>query len=183
MQMLIGFIMNKVAPLNRVSWTRSTGDTCNLIPSYSAKPAFESFKADNSGGEPVPSYWLMSIAFFIGYSITNALDNLMTPAQPSADPTGVEKRNTHSVFVIVATCIFAFTVLGIRFTTMRGCEGRGVLGLVISLLSAGIAAVIGYNVYALSKKCGARSSDLFGILSQILPPSTTTANPIVCSSD
>jgi len=183
MQMVIGFIMNKVAPLNRVSWTRSTGDTCNLIPTYLAKPVFESFKVDNSGGEPVPSYWLMSIAFFIGYSITNAVDNLMTPAQPSADPTGVEKRNTHSIFVIVATCAFAIALLGIRFTTMRGCEGRGILGIVLSLLSAAIAAVIGYSVYALSKKCGARSSDLFGILSQILPPSATTANPIVCSSD
>jgi hypothetical protein len=125
----------------------------------------------------------MSIAFFIGYAITNAIDNLMTPAQPSADQNGVEKRNTHSIFVIVATCIFTIGLLGIRFTMMRGCEGRGTLGVVLSLLSAGIAGLIGYSVYGMSKKCGARSSDLFGILSQILPVSATTANPIVCSSE
>jgi hypothetical protein len=125
----------------------------------------------------------MSIAFFIGYSITNAVDNLLTPAQPSSDSAGVEQRNTKSVFVIVATVLFAFSMLFVRFKLMSGCEGRGLLGICLSLISAVGAASIGYGIYNVSKLCGARSSDLFGILSQILPPSATTVNPIVCSSD
>lgn len=183
MQTALGFILNKVAPMQRVSWTRSTGDTCNLIPSPGGKPTITAYKSDNSGGESVPSYWLMSLAFFIGYSIMNALDNLMTPAQPSSDQAGVEKRNTQSVFVIVSTCVFSLLILAVRFGLMRSCEGRGTLGIGLSLLSAAVAGYIGVQVYILSKKCGARSSDLFGILSQIIPAGSSTPNPIVCSSD
>ena len=183
MQTALGFILSKVAPMQRVSWTRSTGDVCNLIPPLGGKPTITAYKSDNSGGEPVPSYWLMSLAFFIGYAIMNAVDNLMTPAQPSSDQMGVEKRNTQSVFVIVSTCIFSLIILAVRFGLMRSCEGRGALGIVLSLLSAALAGYIGVQVYVLSKKCGARSSDLFGILSQIIPPGSSTPNPIVCSSD
>jgi len=183
MQMILGNIFPRIMPLGNFSWTRSTGDTCNLIPSYKPQSIIDSFKTDSSSKESVPSYWLMSVAFFIGYSITNALDNLMTPAQPSADSAGVEKRSTQSIFVIIAVSVFTFIVLGTRFMLMHGCEGRGTLGIVFSLITAGGAGYIGSQIYALSKKCGARSSDLFGILSQILPASSTTKNPIVCTSD
>ena len=49
------------------------------------------------------------------------------------------------------------------------------------LVTAG-AAGIGYGMYNFSRKCGARSSDLFGVLSQILPPSATSPHPVVCSA-
>lgn len=183
MQKVLGSIFPRVLPTGNISWTRSTGDTCNLIPSYKPLSILDSFKTDGASKESIPSYWLMSVAFFIGYSITNAIDNLMTPAQPSADSAGVEKRSTQSIFVIAAVSVFAFIILATRFIFMHGCEGRGNLGIIVSLLAAGGAGYIGSEVYALSKKCGARSSDLFGILSQILPASSTTKNPIVCSSD
>jgi len=65
---------------------------------------------------------------------------------------------------------------------MSGCEGRGSIGIFDSLLAATGAAAIGYGMYEFSRKCGARSSDLFGVLSQILPVSATSSNPTVCLS-
>ena len=52
----------------------------------------------------------------------------------------------------------------------------------MNALNAG-AAGIGYGMYNLSRKCGARSSDLFGVLSQILPPSATSPHPVVCTAN
>lgn len=163
------------------SWSRSTGDTCDIVSSYQAKRA--EFYLKPSGTEAVPSFWLMSLAFFIGYSLTNAVDNLTAPAQPSSDENGHEKRTTQSVIVIVSTLVFALIVLYMRFTYMRGCEGRGTLGILLSVISSLGAMVIGYGTYTLSKQCGARSSDLFGIMSQIIPVAATTSNPIVCASE
>jgi hypothetical protein len=182
LQTILGFLLKRFAPDNSASWTRSTGDTCDLVSSYSPKK-LEFYVRPNASGESVPSYWLMSLAFFVGYSLTNAIDNLTTPAQPSSDENGHEKRSTQSVFVIIATVLFATLLLFVRFWYMRGCEGRGWLGILLSLGCATGAGVIGYSVYSLSKQCGARSSDLFGIMSQILPPAATTKNPIVCASE
>jgi len=69
-----------------------------------------------------------------------------------------------------------------RLYFMRSCEGIHWGGLLLSLLGATGAAGIGYGMYNLSRKCGARSSDLFGVLSQILPPSATSPHPVVCSA-
>jgi hypothetical protein len=182
LQGILGFLLRRFVPDQSASWTRSTGDTCDIVSSYQQKK-LEFYVKSSSSGESVPSYWLMSLAFFIGYSLTNAIDNLMTPAQPSSDTQGVEKRSTQSIFVIVATVLFAFILFFIRFSYMRGCEGRGWLGILLSIGCAIGAASIGTSVYKLSKQCGARSSDLFGIMSQILPAAATTSNPIVCASD
>lgn len=184
LQGILGFILRRFFPDQVASWTRSTGDTCDIVSSYQAKKLefYVKPKLDASS-ESVPSYWLMSLAFFIGYSLTNAVDNLTTPAQPSSDEHGHEKRTTQSVFVIAATVLFAILLLYVRFTYMRGCEGRGFLGILLSIVCGVGAGLIGYGTYSLSKKCGARSSDLFGIMSQILPAAATTSNPIVCASD
>ena len=184
MQTVLGFIMAAWFSNYKASWTRSTGDTCDIISSGSSKKLFETLRSSaDATAESVPSYWLMSLAFFIGYSLTNAVDNLMTPAQPSSDTTGHEKRSTQAMFIIIATVIFTVGVLIIRFWYMRGCEGRGWIGSMLSLMCAVIAGYIGNGVYSLSKKCGARSSDLFGIMSQILPVASTRSNPIVCAAE
>ena len=184
MQTVLGFIMGSWFPNHRASWTRSTGDTCDIISSNTSKKIFEYIKSSTDAtAESVPSYWLTSLAFFIGYALTNAVDNLITPAQPSSDENGHEKRSTQSMFVIIATCIFAVGLLFIRFWYMRGCEGRGWVGIMLSSICAVIAGYIGNLVYSLSKQCGARSSDLFGIMSQILPAASTTSNPVVCAAE
>ena len=184
LQLLLGWLLLKFAPGQKISWTRSTGDTCNLIPDHSPGKQLSYYDANNeSAVQSVPSYWLMSVAFFIGYAISNGVDSLLAPAQPNADPSNQEKRHSHAIYVIAATSVLSAIVLALRFTTMRGCEGRGLLGIVLSVVAAGGAASIGYGMYTVSKQCGSRASDLFGILSQILPAAATAPHPVVCTSD
>lgn len=184
LQTVLGWILRSVAPNNHVSWTRSTSDICNIINTTDHKKQTLSYYDSNAAdAQSVPSYWLMSISFFIGYSISNAVDSLLAPAQPNADPANLEKRNSHAIYVIVASSVLSLILLGVRFTSMRGCEGRGTMGIVISLIAATSAAYLGWGMYNVSKRCGSRASDLFGILSQILPSSATTPHPIVCAAE
>jgi hypothetical protein len=183
LQSLIGFVMNWLYPTS-ISWKRSTGDTCDLIPGHEQSKLRRYAEYDKSLGDAtsVPSFWLMSVAFFIGYTISNAVDTLMAPAAPSGNEDGREKRNTQAVFILVASVVFSVVLLIARVSYMSSCEGRGTTGLVLSTVSATGAATIGYGLYIFSKSCGARSSDLFGVLSQILPASATSPNPIVCAA-
>jgi hypothetical protein len=153
-----------------------------MIPSAKQETLTYFDKNALTGGS-VPSYWLMQVCFFIGYCISNAVDSLLTPAAQGSSNVNHEKRNTHAILVIVTTVIFSVLVLGMRLYFMRTCEGTSVGGLVLSLVGATGAAGIGYGMYDLSRKCGARSSDLFGVLSQILPQSATSPHPIVCAAN
>ena len=245
MQMVIGGTMPFFFPKS-IFWKRISSDTCNIIPQFSESGglSLSQFKGPETDGS-LPSYWLMAMAFFIGYSISNAVDSLLTPEEPGANEMNHEKRN-HQAGIVITTCIiFAIFILAGRFYFMPGCEGiqsgagilgislaifgiilvavlavlptiltvsivgliilpvilivnrmgpeseyskgaaaalLGSLGLFLSLLSATGAAGIGYGTYYASKQCGARSSDLFGILSQILPPSATGPRPVVCTA-
>jgi hypothetical protein len=181
LQSLIAWASNMIWP-NSIFWKRGGGDTCNMIPS-SKQETLTYFDKNALTGGSVPSYWLMGVSFFIGYSISNAVDSLLTPAAEGSSAVNYEKRNTHAIIVIVTTVLFAVFVLGMRFMFMRGCEGIHWGGFVLSFLGAAGGAGIGYGMYDLSRKCGARSSDLFGVLSQILPPSSTSPHPIVCSAN
>jgi hypothetical protein len=246
MQMVVGKTMPLLFPKS-IFWRRISSDSCNIIPEFNNTTgglALSQFKSPEMD-ESLPSYWLMAIAFFIGYSISNAVDSLLTPGEPGANEMNREKRN-HQAGIVITTCIiFAVFILAGRFYFMPGCEGIqsgagilgialailgivlvavlavlptiitgaivaliilpiiaayrmmgqeseyfkgagaalfGSLGLFLSLLSATGAAGIGYGTYYASKQCGARSSDLFGILSQILPPSATGPRPVVCTA-
>ena len=181
LQSLIGWSMNTIWP-NSIFWKRGGGDSCNMI-THSKEEKLDYFDKNSITGGSVPSYWLMQISFFIGYSMSNAIDSLLTPAEQGSSDVNHEKRNTHAIFVIVTTCIFICLILFMRFYYMRGCEGVAAGGFVLSLIGALIGSVLGYSMYKFSRACGARSSDLFGILSQILPTSSTTPNPIVCSAN
>jgi hypothetical protein len=240
LQKFIGFSMNYIWK-DSFFWKRISSDSCRIIPDFSRTNKL-SYYVSEKGNEydgSVPSYWLMSIAFFIGYSISNAVDSLQTPAESGSNEINHEKRNHHATIVIITTVLFAFFLLLARFYLMPGCEGVGsgdnesrlyvtlalimVLGfymilasvfsavntklswtswggplfaclplilsyyfggggIFLSLLAAAGAAAIGYSMYTLSRKCGARSSDLFGILSQILPMSATRPKPVVCTA-
>ena len=178
LHLVYGLVFNKIYP-GDISWTRATGESCNIIQSMEKR--MNSYFDMKKSAEPIPSHWLMSLSFFIGYAISNAVDSLTAPSDPSADPINIEKRNTQAIYCIVATSVLSLIFLGVRFRMMRGCEGRGWLGLVFSGLSAAVAGVIGWGVYNLSRKCGSRASDLFGVLSQIIPASSLSQRPIVCA--
>ena len=178
LHMILSWILERFAAKYKTSWTRSTGPSCNILTTYDTK-----LFSNDANSQPVPSYWLMEVAFFIGYALTNAIDSLMTPAQANSDPEHIEKRNSHATFVIISLAILSILLLAVRFTIMRGCEGQGTLGIILSVVSALGAAGIGYWMYQFSRRCGSRASDLFGILSQILPVSSTSPHPIVCTAD
>lgn len=180
LQQLIGWLCNLIVP-NSIFWKRGGGDTCNIIPSVKQESLTYFDKAVPSGA--VPSYWIMQVSFFIGYCISNAVDSLLTPAAEGSSDVNHEKRNTHAIIVIVTTVVFSLLVLGMRFYFMRSCEGIHWGGFVLTFIGAAGAAGIGYGMYELSRKCGARSSDLFGVLSQILPPSASSPHPIVCTDN
>jgi phosphoglycerol transferase MdoB-like AlkP superfamily enzyme len=113
----------------------------------------------------------------------NAYETYYAPIRKDSNPVNLEKRNTQSLFLAVASIVLFILLLGVRFTYMGDCEGKGLMGKVLSIFVFGSSAfVIGTNVYLISKLCGARSSDLFGVLSQILPQSATDMRPVVCSA-
>jgi len=178
LQQIIGFICSR-AVANSIFWKRGSGDTCDMIPS--GKQDLTYFDKAAPGGA-VPSFWIMEISFFIGYCISNAVDSLLTPAAQGSSNINHEKRNTHAILVIITTVIFSVLVLGMRLYFMHSCEGIHWGGFILSFLGAAGAGGIGYGMYDLSRKCGARSSDLFGVLSQILPPSATSPHPVVCTA-
>ena len=169
---------------------RASGDTCDLIPPLTPPEikAYTRFFTPDSTKQKeyegvIPSYWLMEVAFFIGYALSNGVDSLLTPVEQGSSDVNIEKRNTQATIVIFTTVIFALIVLGMRFVFMGPCEGTGTWGYIISMICALGAGGIGYGMYMFSRICGARCSDLFGILSQILPPSSMTPHPIVCKEE
>jgi hypothetical protein len=181
-QSIIAFVMNYFFP-NSIFWKRASGDTCDLIPGMDKVNTLEYYKKDDVGGGAVPSYWLTGVSFFLGYALSNGVDSLMTPAAVGSSEINHEKRNTHAIFLIVATVIFAVLILATRFYYARGCEGVGGMGLFIAILGALGAGGLGKAAYDFSRACGARTSDLFGILSQILPGNAKAPAPIVCTAD
>ncbi|NBT09272.1 MAG: hypothetical protein EBS98_10840, partial [Chitinophagia bacterium] len=76
---------------------------------------------------------------------------------------------------------FVFIVLLIvRFSLMSSCEGTSTLALVISGFFGAASIAIGVGLYKISIQCGAKTSDMLGILSQILPAGATSPTPTVC---
>lgn len=181
MQKVLGQLFTWTAPTGRFGWTKSTSDVCKIVPPEGPKLTF--YRPNEGDAESVPSYWLMSVVFFIGYCISNAIDIFSSPAENDADPNNKARRMYKAVFLITSICLLSALVIGARFYYMSGCEGRGALGYAGSLIAAVGAASIGYGMYDFSRKCGARTSDLFGVLSQILPNSATASNPVVCTAN
>ena len=186
LQNVFGIISNRLLP-GSILLQRSGGDTCDLIPPLTPpdRKDYERFFVSLASKEKryegfIPSFWLMEVAFFIGYALSNGVDSLLIPAEQGSSDVNIEKRNTQAAIVIFTTVIFALIVLGMRFVFMGPCEGTGTWGYIISMICALGAGGIGYGMYMFSRICGARCSDLFGILSQILPPSSMTPHPIVC---
>jgi hypothetical protein len=182
-QAILGKILKLLVPNQESSWTVATGDTCNIIPKHSQLTNLSYYTGAATHGSSVPSYWITSIGFVFGYVLMNAVETLQMPPAAGADQVAHEKRNTQAIFLLVAICLFFLIVIVCRFYFMKECEGRGSMGRVIGGLFGLSATGIGVGLYQLSRVCGARSSDLFGVLSQILPASATADNPVVCAEE
>ena len=175
-------ILRLVVPQSHLWWRRASNESCNLV-STRPSSSLAIFSDEKSvAGDAVPSYWLTSVAFFIGYTVSNAVDCLQAPADPNANEVNYDKRNAQATIVLVTLSIFFLCIIGFRLFYMGGCEGTGAGGIIAGLVIASGAGYGGKTMYDLSKVCGARSSDLFGILSQILPAASQAPKPIVCTS-
>ena len=180
-QCVLGIIMPFITK-DIVSWKRSTGDTCDLVGTSRDKTiTLEKFMTTTNA--MVPSYWITSVGFFFGYAVSNIVDSFKHPSSEGASDVSKERRNHHSMFIAINISVFFLLIIGTRLWFMRGCDGLGALGVILSYVFAAIAFWLGYGIYDFSKSCGARSTDLFGVLSQLLPDSAGAKNPIVCTSD
>lgn len=183
-QYILGKILLWTIPERKDEWSRSMVDVCKIIPTPESFKKFEYYAyGSNTNFSNIPSYWITSIGFLFGYFIGNGLDTLDVPIAPGADPIGRNKRYTQAVHILVATTIIFGLIIGARFYFMGDCEGRGSIGKVLGGLFGFICFSIGIMFYHISKTCGARSSDLFGVLSQMLPASAMSPTPIACAQD
>jgi len=182
-QGVLGKILKLVVPNQETSWTLATGDTCNIIPKHSQLTNLAYYTGATAAGSSVPSYWITSVSFVFGFVLMNAIETLQMPPVAGADQVAHEKRNTQALFLLVSVVLFFLIVIVCRFYFMKECEGRGSMGRVIGGLFGVSAIGIGVGLYQFSRVCGARSSDLFGVLSQILPASATADNPVVCAEE
>jgi hypothetical protein len=180
-QFLLDYILRSAMPGKDLEWSRSTVDVCKIIPGPESFKKFEYYKYGNHNTSSVPSYWITSMGFLFGYFISNGMDTLDAPILTGSDPTGNNMRYTQAIHIIVSTFIVFFLIVGTRYYFMSHCEGSGSLGKVLGGLFGFVSILIGVGFYNLSRVCGARSSDLFGVLSQMLPPSAMSPSPVVCT--
>ena len=182
-QMLLGKILSYTMPGRESEWSRSSVDVCKIVASPESLKKLEYYAYGAAGNVSViPSYWITSIGFIFGYFLSNGIDTLDAPIARGSDPIGHDKRYTQAIHIIVATCIIFALIVAARFYFMSDCEGRGTFGKVLGSIFGITSVAIGLGFYYLSKSCGARSSDLFGVLSQMLPASAMSPTPIACTA-
>ena len=179
-QVLLGKALNYAAPEKGNEWKRSRVDTCNVITDYKTLGTVGYYVQDINSGSVVPSYWITSIGFFFGYVFANVFDTLKKPTTGGDNAMGYEKRITAATYIGISAVILFVLLIVTRFTLMGSCEGGGDMGKWLSGFFGILALGIGAGFYEVSIQCGARSSDMLGILSQILPASATAPSPTVC---
>lgn len=181
---ILQFILKLLLPLalrDPTSWKRSVGDTCDLVgmPRDRQITIGKYIEPDAT----IPSFWITSVGFFFGYAVSNIIDSFNHPSSEGASDVSKERRSHHSMFIAINLSVFFILLIGTRLWFMKGCDGLGALGVFLSYFFGAGAFYIGYQLYTMSKACGARSTDLFGVLSQLLPESAGATNPIVCKSE
>ena len=183
-QFLLGAFLSWAMPGKDAWWSRSLVDVCKIIPGPESFKKLEYYAygtADNVS--VVPSYWITSMGFLYGFFLTNGLDTLGAPIAPGSDPIKHNMRYTQAIHIIAASSIVFAMIIAVRIYFMSDCEGRGITAKAVSILFGIISGGIGFGAYYFSRLCGARSSDLFGVLSQMLPASAMSATPVACTED
>ena len=122
-----------------------------------------------------PSYWIVHVVFFLSYLLANAIDVFRTDPDFNASDWQVSNRRSKAVAVIIVVVLVMATLITARFI-LTGTETR--VGVLFALPMIGV----GYGWYELAKTCGARESDIFGIIQQMTPnggaPTTCVYTPI-----
>ena len=152
----------------------SNADVCKSVRPYDYSTA-------HSEAVMIPGYWLPSVCFYFGYIIANCFQSYSIYSEKSSS-ISIEKRKTKSLQICIMSIILFIVILGIRFALMADCEGMGGMAKSISFVFGSILFGIGIGTFYLSNNCGVRSSDLLGVLSQILPEKAKDIRPVVCKA-
>lgn len=178
LQALFGFLGRKI-PGASASFTRS--DVCGLVP---PEGRALNLYTPKGGVTPIPSFWLMEIMFLFGFLFSNAIESLQASGNcPESD--AAERKKYHASYVVAMLSVLFILIIGIRLRYQASCELSSIsfLGILFLLFSASAAGGLGTGMYMFARKCGARTGDLLGILSQFLPPSAYAQAPVVCTSE
>lgn len=120
-----------------------------------------------------PSHWIAHVTFFFTFLFTNALVLYLKDPTPSADPNKVENRKAQTLTAMLLT-------LGLYAVLMATRILMGSEPLVGALFGALLIVPVAYGWYELTRVCGARDADIFGILQKILPPNAKDEPPMTC---
>jgi hypothetical protein len=152
----------------------SNADVCKSVRPYD-------YTSAHSEAVMIPGYWLPSVCFYFGYIIANSYHSYSIYSETSSS-ISIEKRQTKSLQICIISIILFILILGIRFALMADCEGMGGMAKIISFVFGAILFGIGIGTFYLSNNCGVRSSDLLGVLSQMLPEKPKDIRPVVCKA-
>ena len=120
-----------------------------------------------------PSPWIAHVTFFFTFLFTNALILYLKDPSPSADPNKVENRKAQTMTAMILTIVTFVLLFAIRVSL--GNEPM------IGAIFGGLLVVpVAYGWYELTRACGARDADIFGILQKILPPNAKDDPPMTC---
>jgi hypothetical protein len=131
-----------------------------------------------------PSTWMILFSFLYGIFVHNAVSLYTFPAptfstkpspelQASVDQK-VDARKRIAITSIVITTVFLLLGLWYR-TRVLSCDSW------IDLPTYAFIALVGSSIYSfLVNQCGVRPVDLFGLVSNYLPPEASS-RPVVCS--
>ena len=122
----------------------------------------------------IPSYWIAHITFFFTYLFTNATVLYLKDPTPSADPNKVENRKAQTMTAMMLALGLYIALVAFR-VMMTGTETW-----VGTLVGASLVIPVAYGWYELSRVCGARDADIFGILQKILPDNAKDEPPMTC---
>lgn len=152
----------------------SSADVCKSARPYD-------YSSGHSEAVTIPGFWLPSICFYFGYIIANASHSYSLYSEKSSS-LSMEKRKTKSLQIYLITILLFAIILFIRFAFMADCEGIGGFAKVMSSIVGLMMCGVGYAIFQLSNNCGVRSSDLLGVLSQMLPEKPKDIRPVVCKA-
>jgi hypothetical protein len=180
-KLLFDFAVTKIMPDKKDQLNRSIVDVCRVIPVPDSFKKLDYYTFGTQANTSVaPSFWITSIGFMFGYFISNGFDTLSVPMVQGGDPVGHEQRYTQATHILISTFIFFLLIIFARFYYMGDCEGVGLFGKTIGIVCGLASFGIGGALYSISKACGARSSDLFGVLSKLMPASAMSPTPTAC---
>jgi hypothetical protein len=121
----------------------------------------------------LPSYWMAHIMFFFGYLFANAIDLYTLPAASGAADWMVTSRKTRAATLIASTSVLAFVFTCLRYY-LTGTES--IFGIALSL----VLAVVGIAWYWSASALGSRTTDIFGVVQQMVPQTTGDTKPVTC---